>query len=398
MQGFSRKYDSNPCMECDLATQSRRQNTALRYALSIKLFKVQAVADLLATTTDTVRRMVDESGIEVTRQEAGPRTRLFTVENVFQLARYRADRRGKATKKKQIVATVYTPKGRVGKTTLTSNFGTIFALKGLRTLIVDLDFEANLTFSFGYNSELTSEEAVEAGIGQSQIVKYHFGNLIPNYPKGRVALQEAVKKPYGEYGPHIVPADLNLDRLDTMLTDETLEGRKADLFLAKLLKEGLANKDPHFDVSQYDVILFDASSAKNRITSGALLASDYLISPVSMEKSSTKALSYLSDVLSDMHNQFDTSPELIIVGTFFDPNRVRVMGQLMTATQTYRDCWLDTSIRRSDDFAKELTGETGLPLVLSKPNSQSAAELRQSADALIKRMGLMGDGAIAKPA
>jgi chromosome partitioning protein len=357
--------------------------------LSTKPFKVQAAAQLLATTVDTVRRMVDDAGIAVARQEAGPKTRLFSIENIFELARYRANRRSKTSKKKQVVATIYAPKGGVGKTTLASNFGTIFALKGLRTLIIDLDFQANLTLSFGYDSELTVEEALAAGISQSRIVEYHFGNLIPNYPTGRVTLQEAIKKPYGDYGPHIIPADLNLDRLDTMLTYETLEGRNADLIVAKLLKEGLAKKDRHFDVSEYDVILFDAAPAKNRITRGALLASDYVISPVSMEKFSTKALSYLSSVLTEMHDQFNRSPELIIVGNFFDPNRVRVVGQLMTITQTYRDSWLDRSIRRSEDFPKALTGESDLPLVLSKPNSQAAIELRESAEALLNRMGLI---------
>ncbi|WP_157763916.1 ParA family protein [Paraburkholderia aromaticivorans] len=359
--------------------------------MSTKPFKVQAAAQLLATTSDTVRRMVDESGIEVARQEAGPKTRLFSIENIFELARYRANRRSKSAKKKQVVATVYAPKGGVGKTTLASNFGTIFALKGLRTLVIDLDFQANLTLSFGYDSELTREEALEQGISQSKIVEYHFGNLIPGYPSssGRITLQEAIKKPYGEYGPHIVPADLNLDRLDTMLTYETLEGRNADLILARLIKDGLSKKDQHFDVSEYDIILFDAAPAKNRITRGALLASDYVISPVSMEKFSTKALSYLSSVLTEMHDQFDRSPELIIVGNFFDPNRVRVMTQLMTITQTYRDAWLESSIRRSEDFPKALTGESDLPLVLSKPSSQAAAELRDSADALLNRMGLI---------
>ena len=358
--------------------------------MSTNPFKVQAVARLLATTTDTVRRMVDESGIEVTRQETGPRTRLFSVENIFELARYRANRRGRSTKKKQVVATVYAPNDRVGKTTLASNFGTIFALKGLRTLIIDLDLKASLTISFGYDSELTCEEAIEAGVSQTRIVEYHFGNLMPDYPAERVTLEKAVKRPYGECGPHIVPADLSLDKLDTMLMNETIEGRNAEHIFANLLKGGLAKKDRNLDISDYDVILFDAAPGKNRITSGALFASDYVVSPVSMEKFSTKALSYLSDVLSEMHEQFERSPELITIGNFFDPNSVRVLGQLITTARTYRDSWLDASLRRSEDFAKEPTDDPLLPLILSKPNSQAAAELRQTADALLKRMGLVG--------
>ncbi|AOY97608.1 hypothetical protein BKK79_37375 (plasmid) [Cupriavidus sp. USMAA2-4] len=358
--------------------------------MATKPFKVQAVAQLLGTTVDSVRRMVDEAGIEVSRQESGPKTRLFSVENIFDLAHHRSSKRGgKARSKKQVIATVYAPKGGVGKTTLASNLACRFALRGVKVLIIDLDFQSNLTLSFGYDSELTQEEALEAGVSPDKTVEAHFGNLIPGWPYGRRTLGEVVKKPFGDAGPHIVPSDLTLDRLDTMLTYEVLEGKNADLTIAKLLKDGQAGKDQHFDTRDYDIILFDAAPAKNRMTRGALLASDYVISPVSMEKFSTKALSYLSSVLTEMQDQFNRSPELVIVGNFFDPNRVRVMGQLMTITQTYQDAWLDRTIRRSEDFPKALNGETDVPLVLFKPSSASANELRDVADALLVRMGVI---------
>ncbi|MFC0403127.1 ParA family protein [Paraburkholderia rhizosphaerae] len=332
--------------------------------------------------------MVDEFGIDVARQESGTKTRLFSVENIFELAHYRANRRKeKPAPKKQVVATMYAPNSGVGKTTLASNFGTIFSLRGFKTLVIDLDFQANLTLSFGYDPALTAAEAIEAGISPSEIVEHHFGNLTPNYPLGRVTLQEAIKKPFGEYGPHIVPADLNLDRLDAMLMHEMFVNRNADLTLARLIKEGLSKKDQYFDISEYDIILFDAAPANNRITYGALLASDHVISPVSMEKFSPKGMFYLSSILAEMQDQFERSPDLIIVGNFFDPNRVRAMGQLMAITQaSYKDAWLDSSIRRSEDFSKALIGESELPVVLSKPGSQTATELCASANELLERM------------
>ncbi|CAN7794956.1 AAA family ATPase [Paraburkholderia hospita] len=357
--------------------------------MSTKPFKVQAAAQLLATTNDTVRRMVDESGIEVARQQEGTKTRLFSIENIFELARYSANRRSKVTKRRQIVATVYTPSCGVGKTTLASNFGAIFALRGLRTLVIDLDFRAGLTRSFGYDSALTREEALEQGVSQSKIVEYHFGNLVANWPSGRVSLLEAIKKPYGECGPHLIPADVTLDGLDAMLADETSEDANARLALTRLIKDGLSKKDPHFDVSEYDVILFDAAPARSGSTYSAMLASDFVISPVSMENFSTKALSYLSAVLTEMRERSKKAPDLVLVGNFFDPNRIRVMGQLLTTTQGYPDAWLERSIRRSEEFSESLDGQSAVPLVLSKPSGQAAVELRDAADVLLRRMGLV---------
>ncbi|KMY85009.1 Chromosome (plasmid) partitioning protein ParA [Candidatus Paraburkholderia calva] len=355
-----------------------------------KPFKVQAVAKMLGTTVDSVRRMVVDAGIDVARQEHGPKTRLFSAENVFDLARYRSTKKAgtKVRSRKQVVATIYAPKGGVGKTTIAGNLACRFSLRGLKTLIVDIDFQGNLTMMYGFETEMTPEEAIAAGLSRSQIVESHFGSLTPNWPYGRRTLANVVKKPFGENGPHLVPADLTLDRLDTLLTFETFEGKNSEFTIARMLRDGMTGKDPFFDIRAYDIILFDAAPAKSRLTRGAILASDYVISPVSMEKFSTKALSYLSSVLTEMQEQVERSPELIIVGNFFDAGRVRTMGQLMTITQTYNDAWLDHTIRRSEDFPKALNADSDLPLVLAKPNSPSTAELAAVADALLERLGI----------
>jgi chromosome partitioning protein len=358
-----------------------------------KPFKVQAVAQLMGTTVDTVRRYADEGGIQVERQQNGPKTRLFSVENIYELAHWRHFEREKEKLRdrgrKKVIATIYAPKGGVGKTTLAHNLASIFPLIGVRTLVIDLDFQSNLTLAFGYDSELTPEEAAENGASAEDVILYHFGDLMPDWPKSRRGLSMVVKKPFGEHGPHLIPADLTLDRLDTMLTYFILEGKKADLKIASLLKEGLDGKNPLFDLSGYDLILFDAAPAKNRITRGALLASDFVITPVSMEKFSTKALSYLSTVLGEMREEFERSPELVIVGNFFDPTRVRVINQLMTITREYRNAWLETTIRRSEDFPKSLASEDSLPLALSKTSGDAAKELMAVARALMARMGVI---------
>ncbi len=354
------------------------------------IYKVQAVAKLLETTVDTVRRQVEESGIDVARQENGPRTRQFTLDNVFSLAAWRqANNRTRKEVKKRVIATIYAPKGGVGKTTLTSNLACMFSLMGLKTLLIDLDFQANLTLTFGYDSELTLSEAAELGVPADQVIQHHFGSLLPKWPGGRVTLHDAIKKPFGEHGPHLIPADLTLDRLDTVLTYAALEGKTSDLLIAALVKEGIDGTNPDFDLSGYDVILFDAAPAKNRMTRGALLSSDFVIAPVSLERYSTKAVSYLSSVLSDMRSDFGRNPELLLIGNFHTPNRLRIHGQISKLSEEYPGALLDVMINRSEEFPKTLSeDEQQPPLVLARPTSSSTEQLRQLSHDLLTRMGV----------
>lgn len=354
------------------------------------IYKVQAVAKLLETTVDSVRRYVDESEIEVARQTHGPKTRQFTIENVFDLAAWRMTHRPKIKVLQRGIATVYAPKGGVGKTTLTANLACIFSLIGLKTLVVDLDFQANLTLAFGYDSELTLDEAQSSGIPYDHVIQYHFGHLFPGWPGGRVSLKDVVKKPFGENGPHIIPSDLTLDRLDTILTYDAIEGKKSDLKLASLIAEGVSGSNPAFDLSPYDVILFDAAPAKNRMTRGALLSSNHVIAPVSLERYSTKAVSYLSSVLQDMREDLGRSPELVMIGNFHVPNRLRVYSQVGKLSAEYPGCLLSIMVHRSEEFPKTLSEEEDQPpLVLARPNGGAAEQLHQVAHELLQRMGVI---------
>jgi chromosome partitioning protein len=352
-------------------------------------YKVQAAAKLLETTVDSVRRYVDDSGIDVARQTTGPKTRQFTIENIFDLAAWRMANRPKMKVQKRGIATVYAPKGGVGKTTLTANLACMFSLFGLRTLVVDLDFQANLTLAFGYDSELTTEEAEAVGLPEDRVIQYHFGHLVPGWPVGRATLMDVIKKPFGENGPHVIPSDLTLDRLDTILTYDALEGKKSDLKIAALIAEGISGKNTHFDLSGYDIILFDAAPAKNRMTRGALLASDFVIAPVSLERYSTKAVSYLSSVLQDMHADVGRNPELIMIGNFHVPNRLRVYGQVSKLSTEYPGALLNIMVHRSEEFPKTLSEEEEQPpLVLARPTGSAAEQLHQVAHELLQKMGV----------
>jgi chromosome partitioning protein len=199
-----------------------------------------------------------------------------------------------------------------------------------------------------------------------------------------------IKKPFGESGPHLIPSDLTLDRLDTILTYDAIEGKKSDLKIAALVAEGLEGTNPSFDLSTYDVILFDAAPAKNRMTRGALLASDFVIAPVSLERYSTKAVSYLSSVLQDMHSDVGRSPQLVMIGNFHVPNRLRVYGQVGKLSAEYPGALLNVMVHRSEEFPKTLSeDEEQPPLVLARPTGGAAEQLHDVARELLRKMGVV---------
>lgn len=357
-------------------------------AIVEKTFKVQAVATMLNISVDTVRRDCDEAGIKVQRQGGdGPKTRLFSVNNVFELAAYRRRKSG-LSKLATLILTVYAAKGGVGKTTCTANIGCALALMGLRVLLIDLDFQANLTMAFGYDPEVTPEEAVELGIEDENVVKYHYGNLLPQWNKdGSVQpLSAVIKKPYGEHGPHLIPSELGFDDLEAIFTLERLLERKPELAIATWLQKGLSGKNPDCDLSGYDVIMFDAPPAKNQATRGALLGSDFVVTPVSMEKYSTKSVSYLAKVMGELQVEHKRFPRLITLGNFYDMRRARVASQVVALNNKYPDAWLEKQIATSEEFRKALSDEIVMPIVVSRPSSSPAGELRAVTQALLEKM------------
>ena len=356
-----------------------------------KPFKVQAVATLLGISVDAVRRDSDEAGLEIERQGGdGPKTRLFSIENVFDLAAFRAKKHGVVAKNKRIV-TVYAPKGGVGKTTQASNIAVLLALTGLRVLVIDLDFQGNLTISYGYDPELTHSEATDSGLPLSTCVDYHFGHLLPQWQNSGpgVKLHDVIKKPFGENGPHVIPSEVTLDRLEALFTVDAIMNKKPELAIARWLAQSRSGKNKDVDLSQYDVILFDAPPAKNQTTRGALLASDFVIAPVSMEKYSTKSVSYLAGVLAEMDEEHNKYPELVILGNFYDMTRVRVAAQVLALTKQYPDAWLNKQVSSSEEFKKVLSDDEGTPLALARPSSSAAHELRDVTKALIEKMEIL---------
>ncbi|GGF92804.1 MULTISPECIES: ParA family protein [Cysteiniphilum] len=187
---------------------------------------------------------------------------------------------------KQLIISVYTPKGGVSKTTLTANLGRALAFNGIRTLVIGLDFQRSLT------RYILPPEPVENfdDIGKSNhlLGLHHF--LFENAPIDKVVLKTDLPT------LDIIPEtpDLNF-----MAKKMRVENRREYIFKEKLIKK----------LNKYDIVLFDCTPGWNDLTENALVAANNVIMPAACEIECYEALQTnlgeVADFQSTMHLQWD---------------------------------------------------------------------------------------------
>ena len=120
-----------------------------------KTYSVTELAHLAGVPRETLLLWETEGKLgDVSRDESG--RRLFGFEHALKAV----DLGGRTTRRR---ISVVNQKGGVGKTTTVFTLAAAFAELGRRVLAVDLDAQANLTSSFGYDPdtlELTSENLI----------------------------------------------------------------------------------------------------------------------------------------------------------------------------------------------------------------------------------------------
>ena len=180
---------------------------------------------------------------------------------------------------------VFNRKGGVGKSTIVVNLAAVSAAEGKRTLLVDLDPQANAT------QYLLGRDAAEAKPNLADFFSETLGfNLLGSSPTSFV------------HGT-------DFDRLSIMPTDERLsdlhsklESRYKIYKLRKLLES----------LEGYDSVFLDTPPALGFFTLSALIAADRCIIPFDCDEFSRRALYQLIGTLREV--QEDHNPDLEIAG------------------------------------------------------------------------------------
>lgn len=332
-------------------------------------FTPQFAADRLGLTTRALRSVEDDSDIEIRRIKTGtvPR-RVYTPADLFQVAAIRRAKGLTKTLSHPITICTFVQKGGTAKTTCCVNLAIYLGFMGLRTLIIDNDPQGDATQMLGYDPDLEPHELEELGIPADRSVAGSIGNLLGDQVNMQAkSFDEIVKKPFGEHGPHLIPAELNLESLENLL----IQSKNREFRYARFISKGRKKEIPGADLSPYDVILIDNAPSGSMMTLNSQVASDMILSPIRMDRFSTRALSRLGLQLQAFVEEYQRVPEVAAIPTMFIKNRPRAAAHLARIEEMFPGKVTEGKLYLSEDYSKAM--EHGLPLLTWKGASANSA-------------------------
>lgn len=225
-------------------------------------------------------------------------------------------------------------KGGVGKTTTTANLAAELAFQGLSVLLIDLDPQTSLTFSFIQPDEW------EAKYAKSQTIKSWFDSFADGAPidLASLAFEPSKVKPFlnSPGRIHLIASHLGLINVDLELATElggaNLKQSKANfLKVHRRLMDGLAG----LDQEEYDIVLMDCPPNFNITTKNAILASDHILIPAKPDYLSTLGIDYLKRNLDELVGDYNEYVNLKAGDATAQPVSPEILGVVFTMVMFY---------------------------------------------------------------
>jgi chromosome partitioning protein len=210
-------------------------------------------------------------------------------------------------------------KGGVAKTTTVTSLGAALGELGQRVLVIDLDPQACLTFSLGFDPDA---------------LQFSMHDVL----LGRVSPSMAILKTQEDL--HLLPATIDLAGTEAQLLTRT--GRE---FALRTALEDVT--------AEYDVILMDCSPSLGVLTINALTAAHEVLIPLQCETLSHRGVGQLLDTIADVRRI--TNRDLAVLGvlpTLFDSRTNHSRAVLADINSRYGIDILGPAIPRSIRFAE----------------------------------------------
>ncbi|MBF0365750.1 MAG: ParA family protein [Oligoflexia bacterium] len=185
-------------------------------------------------------------------------------------------------------------KGGVGKTMATHGLSCFASMLGYKTLVIDLDMQADLTSSFGIKPVPNETKTILNAFTKENTIQECVVQINPFL--------------------HLIPASMSLTKFDMHL--KTTNTNSQTLFKRLISPIEM----------DYDFIFIDCPPSLNAVTSAAQLYSDVLLMPTELEEFAVQNLEYSFDNLASLSEQYEVkcSPKIFLskvdgrLTSFFD--------------------------------------------------------------------------------
>jgi|APSaa5957512622_1039677.scaffolds.fasta_scaffold46914_1 chromosome partitioning protein len=250
------------------------------------------------------------------------------------------------------VISIVNYKGGVGKTTVTANLGAELAERGKNVLLIDLDPQASLTFSFikpeEWNGILSKSRTVRNWLDpSSKKIKPPFKNLI--YSPSDLSKHLRFEGKFDLISSHLELINTEIE-MASELGGTTLRQTKNNyLNMHTQLAKGIRKLAP----DRYDYVLIDCAPNFNIITKNAIVACDFVMIPAKADYLSTLGILYLQksfDSFVTEYNEFIDFNDDSTLGQISP----KIMGIIFTMIQFYGD----NPIKISKGYIRDIKGLT----------------------------------------
>jgi chromosome partitioning protein len=246
------------------------------------------------------------------------------------------------------VTAIATQKGGVGKTALAGSLGVLLALSGQRTLLVDMDQQADLTAMFGHDQTTLDCTVVDVLAPDNSV------------PTRQAVVADVRDVP----GLDLLPSDMRAAALERRMVSEF--GRE------RLLANAL--EQIHDD---YDQILIDCPPSLGDMTINGLCAAHEVLAPVSMkDKNALRGALNLMDTIAMLRRQRLGVSLKAMVRVEVD-RRKQAYQALSQSLERVGFPVARTDLRYREDWNNSIV--MGVPVVLWAPSGEAGQDVRDLA-------------------